>query len=157
VVVLAPASNIAGRFASWSNYAARIARAVRYSGVLYQANERVSVDVVFYQDPEFQEPWWLLVPPHSAALVPAKTVVTLYRERMQVEHSLRDFKTHLGLRGLHLKVDVAERTSRPLLAFTMAYCLALVLGVSPEAERARGDPEIRRFPADILVTEVVEL
>ena len=31
-------------------------RAVRHRGVLYQAYERVPVDVVFYQDPEFQEP-----------------------------------------------------------------------------------------------------
>ena len=27
-------------------------------------------------------------------------VVALYRERMQIEQSFRDFKTHLGMRGL---------------------------------------------------------
>jgi hypothetical protein len=112
--------------------------------VLYQARERVPVDGVFYQDPEFEEPGWLLIPPHSQALLPTQTVVRLYRERLQVEPSFRDFKTHLGLRGLRLKVDIAERTGRLLLAFTMAYCLALLLGVSPEAEHARRDLEIPR-------------
>ena len=119
-------------------------RAIRYPRVLYQARERVPVDVVVYHDPEFQEPWWLLVPSQSCALLPVRTVVALYRERMQVEQSFRDFKTHLGLRGLRLKVDIAERTGRLLLAFTMAYCLALLLGVSREAEKARRDLEIPR-------------
>jgi hypothetical protein len=119
-------------------------RAIRYRGVLYQARERVPVDVVVYHDPEFQEPWWLLVPSQSSALLPVRTVVALYRERMQVEQSFRDFKTHLGLRGLRLKVNIAERTGRLLLAFTMAYSLALLLGVSREAEKARRDLEIHR-------------
>lgn len=39
-------------------------------------------------------------PPHSEAFLPINTVLRLYRERMQVEQSFRDFKTHLGLRGL---------------------------------------------------------
>src|SRR5260370_25476242 len=119
-------------------------RAIRYPRVLYQARERVPVDVVVYHDPEFQEPWWLLVPSQSSALLPVRTVVALYRERMQVEQSFRDFKTHLGLRGLRLKVNIAERTGRLRLAFTMAYCFALLLGVSREAEKARRDFEIPR-------------
>lgn len=119
-------------------------RAVRYPLVLYQARERVPVDVVVFHDRAFQEPWYLLVPPGSETLLPTETVVACYRERMQVEQSFRDFKTHLGLRGLQLKVRVAERTGRLLLAFTMAYSLALVLGVSPEAHQARRDLEIPR-------------
>jgi hypothetical protein len=119
-------------------------RAVRYPLVLYQARERVPVDVVVFHDPAFREPWYLLVPPGSEALLPTETVVVLYRERMQVEQSFRDFKTHLGLRGLQLKVRVAERTGRLLLAFAIAYSLALVLGVSPEAQQARHDLEIPR-------------
>lgn len=122
-------------------------RAIRYCGVFYQAQERVPVDVVAFHDPSFREPWWLLVPPGTAKILPTKTVLALYRERMQVEHSFRDFKTHLGLRGLKLKVRIAERTGRLLLAFCIAYCLALVLGVSPEAERARLDLEIQRHRA----------
>lgn len=119
-------------------------QALRYPLVRYQAQERVPVDVVVFHDPTFREPWYLLVPPGSKRVLPTETVVALYRERMQVEHSFRDFKTHLGLRGLKLKVRVAERTGRLLLAFTIAYCLALVLGVSAEAEQARRDLEILR-------------
>jgi hypothetical protein len=122
-------------------------KAVRYGGVYYQANERVPVDVVAFHDPSFKEPWWLLVPAGTARILPTQTVLALYRERMQVEHSFRDFKTHLGLRGLKLKVRIAERTGRLLLAFCMAYCLALVLGVSPEAVRARADLEVQRRQA----------
>jgi hypothetical protein len=102
------------------------------------------VDVIAFHEAGFKEPWWLLVPAGSAKILPTRTVVTLYRERMQVEHSFRDFKTHLGLRGLKLKVRIAERTGRLLLAFCIAYCLALVLGVSPEAQAARVDLEVQR-------------
>ena len=119
-------------------------RALRYRGVLYQARQRVRVDIVAFHDPAFREPWWLVVPPESEAILPTDTVVVLYRERMQVEHSFRDFKTHLGLRGLKLRVRIAERTGRLLLAFCIAYCLALVLGVSTEARHARADLEILR-------------
>ncbi len=119
-------------------------RAVRFRRVLYHAQQRVPVDVVAYHDPQFQEPWWLLVPPDRRELLPSKSVVALYRERMRVEHSFRDFKTHLGLRGLELKVQVAERTGRLLLAFCIAYCFALILGASPDADQARPDLEIPR-------------
>ncbi len=119
-------------------------RARRYQGVLYQARLRVRVDIVTFYDPTFREPWFLVVPADSEAILPTNTVVALYRERMQVEHSFRDFKTHLGLRGLRLRVRIAERTGRLLLAFCIAYCLALVLGVSSEAQRARADLEILR-------------
>jgi len=119
-------------------------RAVRYREVSYQARTRVLVDVVVVHDPTFAEPWYLLVPPAREAVLPTRTVVRLYRERMQVEQAFRDFKTHLGLRGLHLKVRVAERLGRLLLAFCLAYCLAIVLGDSPTGARTRWAFEIRR-------------
>lgn len=118
--------------------------ACRYRGVLYQAEQRVRVDVVAYHDPHFQQPWFLVVPPDSAAVLPTKTVVALYRERMQVEQGFRDFKTHLGLRGLQLKVKIAERTGRLLLAFFLAYTLALCLGASADVEAARPELETPR-------------
>jgi hypothetical protein len=118
--------------------------AVRYTEVLYHDRQRVPVDVIVYRDSTFQESWWLLVPPRSEAVLPTAGVVALYRERMQVEHSFRDFKTHLGLRGLQLQVRIAERTGRLLLAFCIAYCLALVLGASREGQEARVDLEVPR-------------
>jgi hypothetical protein len=133
-----------GRQCKLEELPVEIGEAIRHCGVFYQAQERVPVDVIAFHDPSFKEPWWLLVPAGTAKILPTKTVLALYRERMQVEHSFRDFKTHLGLRGLKLKVRIAERTGRLLLAFCIAYCLALVLGISPEAEQARSDLEIER-------------
>lgn len=133
-----------GRTCKLGELPVKTGQAIRYCAVYYQAKQRVPVDVVVFHDPAFKEPWFLLVPAGSEKVLPTRAVLALYRERMQIEQTFRDFKTHLGLRGLKLKVQVAERTGRLLLAFTIAYCLALVLGVSPEAEQARGDLEIPR-------------
>ena len=76
--------------------------------------------MIALHDPAFHEPWWLLVPSDSDTILPTALVVQLYRERMQVEHTFRDFKTHLGLRGLALRVRIADRTGRLLLAFCLA-------------------------------------
>ena len=133
-----------GRHCKLSELPVQAGKALRYPNVLYQANERVPVDVVAFHDPGFKEAWWLLVPAGTAKILPTQTVLALYRERMHVEHSFRDFKTHLGLRGLKLKVRITERTGRLLLAFCIAYCLALILGISPEAQRARSDLEVQR-------------
>lgn len=119
-------------------------RAVRYRAVQYQARIQVLVDVVVFHDATFHEPWYLIVPPGRESILPTRTVVRLYRERMQVEQAFRDFKTHLGLRGLQLKVRVAERLGRLLLAFCLAYCLAIVLGDSPTGRRTRPALEIPR-------------
>jgi len=133
-----------GRRCKLRELPAQPSRALRSPLVLYQARERVPVDVVIFHDPTCREPWYLLTPAGSETLLPTDTVVALYRERMQIEQSFRDFKTHLGLRGLQLKVRVTERMGRLLLAFAIAYSLALVLGVSPEAHQARRDLEIPR-------------
>src|SRR5260370_9076938 len=89
-------------------------RAIRYPRVLYQARERVPVDVVVYHDPEFQEPWWLLGPSQPSALLPDRTVEALYRERIQAEQSCRDFKTHLRQPSLRLTANNTEPTGRLL-------------------------------------------
>jgi hypothetical protein len=133
-----------GRVCRLSDLPSKPGRAVRYSSVHYQAHQKVPVDVVVFHDPSFKEPWFLLVPPESQKILPTRTILALYRERMQIEQAFRDFKTHLGLRGLKLKVQVTERMGRLLLAFTIACCLALVLGVSKEAREARMDLEIPR-------------
>src|SRR5207245_1803245 len=74
-------------------------------------------------------------------------VVRTYRRRMQIEQSFRDFKTHLGVRGLQLKVRVTERLGRLLLAFCLAYALLVLLGATPAGHRARRDLEVlRRTP-----------
>jgi len=117
---------------------------VRYAPVLYHARQRIPVDVIAYHEPGFREPWYLVVPAGSAGLGSPAEIVALYRERMQIEQSFRDFKTHLGLRGLRLQVRIAERMGRLLLAFCLAYALLLFLGSTPAGATARQDLEVPR-------------
>jgi hypothetical protein len=119
-------------------------QATRYAQVLYQDDTQEPVDVVTYFEPCFQEPWYLLVPPGSEAKFPTPEVVALYRDRMQIELTFRDWKTHLGVRGLRLEVDVAARMGRVLLVMSLAYILTVLLGASPAARRVRRDHEIPR-------------
>jgi len=117
---------------------------VRYANVLYQDTKREPVDLIVFHDPAFKEPWYLLVPPDSATMLPTAAVVALYRQRMHIELTFRDWKTHLGIRGLRLEVDIAPRLERLLLALTVAYTLAVLLGAGPAARRVRADCEILR-------------
>lgn len=105
----------------------RIGRASRRSNVAYQDTAQEPVDVVIFHDPGFKEPWFLLVPAGSQAQLPTADVVQLYRERMHIELTFRDWKTHLGVRGLRLEVDAAPRLGRLLLALSIGI-LALSLG-----------------------------
>ena len=117
---------------------------VRYVNVLYQAQQRVPVDVVVYHDPAYAEPWYLLAPCWTRPAWSPAQIVALYRRRMQIEQSFRDFKTHLGVRGLQLRARVPERLGRLLLAFCLVYAVLLLLGVTPAGVRARRDLEILR-------------
>lgn len=122
----------------------RQGEAIRYPQVLYHATHREPVDLIIFHDPAFKEPWYLLVPPDSARQLPTPTVVALYRQRMHIELTFRDWKTHLGLRGLRLEVDIAPRLERLLLVLTVAYTLAVLLGAGPAARRVRADCEVLR-------------
>ena len=117
---------------------------LRYENVLYHAQRKVPVDVIVYYDRSYQEPWYLLTPVAYRNLLPTQLVFALYGERMQIEQSFRDFKTHLGLRGLNLQVEIAPRMGRLLLAFCWAYILCVLLGQSPLGEEARSYFEIPR-------------
>jgi hypothetical protein len=118
--------------------------AIRYAQVMYQDTKREPVDLIVFHDPAFKEPWYLLVPPDSASRLPTAAVVALYRQRMHIELTFRDWKTHLGIRGLRLEVDIAPRLERLLLALTVAYTLAVLLGAGPAARRVRADCELLR-------------
>jgi hypothetical protein len=116
----------------------------RYTNATYQDSAREPVDIVVFHDPAFQEPWFLLVPAGSQAPLPTADVVALYRQRMHIELTFRDWKTHLGVRGLRLEADPALRLSRLLLALTGAYILAVLLGSSELAPRVRAHCEVLR-------------
>jgi hypothetical protein len=116
----------------------------RFCGVFYHLTKRVPVDLVVYRDPRFKETWYLLVPSDSQQELPNEEVVRLYAERMQIEQGFRDWKTHLGVRGLKLQVRQAARLTRLLLAFALAYILVVLLGASKLACRWRPRFETRR-------------
>lgn len=122
----------------------RSGRASRHSSVAYQDTAQEAVDVVVFHDPGFKEPWFLLVPAGSEAQLPTDDVVQLYRERMHIELTFRDWKTHLGVRGLRLEVDAAPRLGRLLLALSIAYIIAVLLGAGEIAARIRAHSEVLR-------------
>src|SRR5213080_802629 len=122
----------------------RLGRPLRYRHVLYHSQKAEPVDVIVYREKGFQQPWFLIVPPDSESWLPTEEVVRLYRQRMQIEQCFRDWKSHLGLRGLHLQVDKSQRLLRLLMAFTLAYLLVLLLGQDPWAEKLRPFFEVKR-------------
>jgi hypothetical protein len=109
---------------------------VRYRDVRYHAQQRVAVDVIVYHDPTFAESFGIYYVPcwTRRAWTPAH-VVAPYRRRMQIEQSFRDFKTHLGVRGLQPARAVAERLGRLLLASCLVYAVLLLLGVRRRVSR----------------------
>jgi len=122
----------------------RRGRPCRYSHAAYQDDSQEPVDIVIFHDPHFQQPWFLLVPAGSEAQLPTAEVVALYRQRMHIELTFRDWKTHLGVRGLRLEVDPAPRLGRLLLALSCAYLLAVLLGSGPLAAAVRAHSEVLR-------------
>ena len=135
---------IGGRRLAVGRLERRSGRAIRYSNALYQDVSQEPVDVVVFHDPAFKEPWFLLVPADSKAQLPTGDVVDLYRERMHIELTFRDWKTHLGVRGLRLEVDAAPRLGRLLLALSIAYILAILLGSGAIAGEVRAYAEVLR-------------
>lgn len=115
----------------------RCGQPTRYHHVLYHSGEAEPVEIIVYRERGFEQPWFLLVPPDSESWLPSAEVVRLYRQRMQIEQCFRDWKSHLGLRGLQLQVQKSERLLRLLMAFTLAYLVILLLGQDSLAARLR--------------------
>ncbi|MCK4419252.1 transposase [Candidatus Aerophobetes bacterium] len=119
----------------------------RYRGCLYQGRKEIKVDVVVYRERGFKEPWFLLVPSGKEDILSTEKVVELYRRRMNIEVTFRDFKSHLGVRGLSLKVRKGERLNRLLGAMVLTYILLLVLGAGEIGKFLRKRIEILRSKA----------
>jgi transposase len=118
--------------------------ACRYRNVLYQGTQKERIDIIVYREKGFKEPWFLLVPADSEEMLPTDAVVQLYRSRMRIETSFRDFKSWLGVRGLRLKVRKAERLNRLLTGLALGYILLLALGAGRLAQQLRREMEILR-------------
>ena len=114
----------------------------RYS-VLYHGQKKEPLDLIIYFGKGYQDPWYLLVP--SGTSLTAEEIVELYAKRMSIEQGFRDWKTHLGVRGLIFYGDnPAPRLTRLLLAFSLSYLLCLALGSTEEALAVRAFVEIKR-------------
>jgi len=114
----------------------------RYS-VRYHSQKKEPLDLIIYFGKGYEEPWYLLVPAETS--LTAQEIVDLYAKRMSIEQGFRDWKTHLGVRGLEfIGVNPAPRLTRLLLAFSLSYLLCLALGSTPEAQAVRAFVEIPR-------------
>jgi hypothetical protein len=111
--------------------------------VLYQSRKKELLDLIVFRGKGYQETWYLLVPPGFP--LTTKEIVDLYAKRMSIEQGFRDWKTHLGVRGLIFRTpDPAPRLTRLLLAFSLSYLICLALGATEEAEKVRTFVEIPR-------------
>lgn len=119
-------------------------KALRYRNALYHDKKQEPVDIILFHDPNFKEPWYLLVPADSEENLSTEEVVSLYRQRMHIELTFRDWKTHLGVRGLQLEVDIAPRLERLLLVLTVAYIIAVLLGACSASRKVRDHCEVLR-------------
>jgi len=116
---------------------------IRRYAVLYHSQKKEPLDLILYFGKGYKEPWSLLVP--SGTSLTAEEVVELYAKRMSIEQGFRDWKTHLGVRGLIFYGDnPAPRLTRLLLAFSLSYLLCLALGSTEEAQAVRAFVEIQR-------------
>jgi hypothetical protein len=136
-----------GRRLSLSRLPHRQGVACRYRNVLYHGQKKVRVDLIIFRERGFRDPWFLLVPPDSEERLSTDAVVRLYRSRMRIETSFRDFKSWLGVRGLRLKVRKAERLNRLLMGLSLGYVLLLALGTGQLGQQLRREMEILRRTA----------
>jgi len=125
----------------------RLGKVVRYRNVLLRRHDSELVDIIVYRERGFKEPWFLVVPPGCEGILTTEKVVELYRERMQIEVKFRDFKTHLGVRGLKLEVRKGERLLRLLVGLALCYIILVVLGASKLGQEIRPLVEIPRRQA----------
>lgn len=111
--------------------------------VLYHSQKKEPLDLIVFRGKGYQETWYLLVP--RGFPLTTKEIVDLYAKRMSIEQGFRDWKTHLGVRGLVFRTpDPAPRLTRLLLAFSLSYLICLALGATEAAEKVRAFVEIPR-------------
>jgi hypothetical protein len=111
--------------------------------VLYHSHKKEPLDLIVFRGKEYRETWYLLVPRGFSKTT--QEIVDLYAKRMSIEQGFRDWKTHLGVRGLVFRTpDPAPRLTRLLLAFSLSYLICLALGATAEAEKIRAFVEIPR-------------
>jgi hypothetical protein len=116
---------------------------IQFYSVLYHSKQKIPLNLLIFRGKGYKETWYLLIP--RDILLSPKEIVDLYARRMSIEQGFRDWKTHLGVRGLVFYCEnPAPRLTRLLLAFSLSYLLCLALGASGEAPSVRAFVEIPR-------------
>ncbi len=131
-----------GQAKALNRFCAKTGKIQCYS-VLYHSKKKIPLRLIIFRGKGYQETWYLLIP-REIPLSP-KEIVDLYARRMSIEQGFRDWKTHLGVRGLVFYCEnPAPRLTRLLLAFSLSYLLCLALGASGDAPAVRAFVEIPR-------------
>lgn len=131
--------------AALARFPAKPGKLQRYP-IHYQSQKKVPLDLIIFRGKGYQETGYLLVPRNLP--LTAQEIVDLYAKRMSIEQGFRDWKTHLGVRGLIFRgVDPAPYLTRMLLAFSLCYLICSALGATEEAREVRAFVEIPRRKA----------
>lgn len=131
-----------GQAKALSRFSVRTGQIQSYC-VLYHSKKKIPLRLIIFRGKGYQDTWYLLIP-RQIPLSP-KQIVDLYARRMSIEQGFRDWKTHLGVRGLVFYCEnPAPRLTRLLLAFSLSYLLCLALGASGDAPAVRAFVEIPR-------------
>lgn len=131
-----------GKARALGRFSVKIGKIQCYS-ILYHSKQKIPLNLIIFRGKGYRETWYLLIP-KDIPLSP-KEIVDLYAQRMSIEQGFRDWKTHLGVRGLVFYCDdPAPRLTRLLLAFSLSYLLCLALGASGYASSVRAFVEIPR-------------
>lgn len=134
-----------GKPMSLGRFSVKAGQIQRYS-ILYHSKKKEPLDLIIFHGKGYKEPWYLLVPANTPESV--EEIVALYAKRMSIEQGFRDWKTHLGIRGMvFLNDNPAPRLTRLLLAFSLSYVLCLALGSTAESQLVRAFVEIPRRTA----------
>lgn len=114
--------------------------------VFYHSRAQEPLELIIFRGHGYKDTWYLLVPQGFGR--DPKEIVALYAKRMSIEQGFRDWKTHLGVRGLVFRVaDPAPYLTRLLLAFSLSYLICLALGATSQTKKVRAFVEIpRRTP-----------
>ncbi len=133
---------VSGKPMTLARFPAPLGCLARYH-VLYHGTKKYPVELIVYHGHAHEEPWYLIVPEGTS--VSSEELVDLYAKRMCIEQGFRDWKTHLGVRGLRCAtLNPAPRLTRLLLAFALGYLIVLALGACPEGQALRKVLEIPR-------------
>lgn len=136
---------LGGRAVSLGRIPVKPGQIIRHR-VLYHGRQKEPLDLVVFWGKGYQEPWYLMVPRDWE--LSSEQIVEFYAKRMSIEQGFRDWKTHLGVRGLVFKTaDAGPRLTRLLLAFALSYLLCLALGSTAQGQAVRAFVEIPRRTA----------